>query len=191
MRKYEYINPISIDQEVYTSSGYSSLHETLQSEENVEDDVITSIQDEELRNDALIGASAIKKAILEKIFAGDSNLSDICRELGIRYNQAYNIKMQLQDEYGYLSHERGRDTAQLPIFMYILSQLQRLPERIHKTWSGNPVFDGYEKPSQRKIYEMVEDAIMLMTEGKILYRQSKNTKTTRTAVVGEGQLFMF
>lgn len=134
-----------------------------------------------------------EQEVLELIIKG-YNWLEISREKNLRESQIYTLKKRLAKKLAYLQVDKMNDIQHIGgiIMIATIGRLKKLAKQIETMWEHDNLTKCYKKPGTKTIQEFVEDALMYVTEGKIVYRDTgRKPKIPRARLDSQLKLFDF
>lgn len=148
----------------------------------------SSFTDEIYEDEVLGRVSGEKREIVVRLMQGENFLS-IAKELGYKESQIYKIKGELAEVYRDLHDTNDWEMVKGVLRLYFLSKLRDLPFKVHNRWSFDCCLKEYRKPSQKMIKRSLEELIIELGGGTILYNGPKIKKRINT--ISSDQLSLF
>lgn len=152
-----YVNHVSLESaigdyepRVYDDEVDSSLYQ---------DEVLSRLDDRE-------------KEIAQLIFDG-YNFLEISKKLKLKESQIYKVKKTLAQKLGHLHTTSTPERIGAVVKLYFTGKLKNMARHIYTIWNADPALREYERPTQAMIEDYIEDVLLSVGGGAVVYRLPK------------------
>lgn len=113
-----------------------------------------------------------KREIAERLMDGDK-LSDVFRDKQdkTKYSRLYKHKRELAEELREYHNTNTHGYIKGVLLLYLLGRLKNMPKKIHTIWKYDNVLREYKRPPVGVIEDYLEDLILSLGGGKVVYRE--------------------
>ncbi len=149
---------------------------------------IDNTEEELFKEEVLNKYTGIKKKVVELLFDG-LNFLEISQELKLRESQIYKIKNELAKDLRFLHDTNKHEHISSIIKLYVMGKLNSLPKKIFNQWYVDNALKEYDRPSLETIKDYIEDVLLEIAGGKVIYR----TPYRKVQLYGQspGQISLF